>query len=255
VDRLELCWQGGRPIVAGVRLESGETMRADAFVIAAPLHSARRMIPPMLRHIDYFDSLWKLKSVPVINVQVWFDRYVSHTDNLFFTADAPFSVFADLAITSPLYDHTGGSLVSMAVAPAQPLWHLSDHQIAEHCVSALHNLWPHTRHARIVHKVVVKIPNSIYREVPGSDALRPTQQTPIPNLALAGDYTRQDYMASMEGAVRSGHRAAQALIEGVSIESNGKSGRIREPIMQRGREGYAKRSYRTAGQTSNKPGN
>jgi uncharacterized protein with NAD-binding domain and iron-sulfur cluster len=59
----------------------------------------------------------------------------------------------------------------------------------------------------------VRIPNSIYREVPGSDALRPTQRTPIANLALAGDYTQQDYMASMEGAVRSGHLAARALIE------------------------------------------
>ena len=57
--------------------------------------------------------------------------------------------------------------------------------------------------------------NSIYRETPGSDAMRPTQRTPIPNLALAGDYTRQDYMASMEGAVRSGHRVAGVLLTGL----------------------------------------
>jgi zeta-carotene desaturase len=137
---------------------------------------------------------------------------VSRTDNLFFTADAPFSVFAALAITSPLYDRTGGSVVSMAVAPAQPRWHLSDEEIVRHCLDSLHKLWPHTRAAKVLHSTVVKIPNSIYREVPGSDSLRPTQKTPIHNLALAGDYTQQDYMASMEGAVRSGHRAAQALL-------------------------------------------
>jgi zeta-carotene desaturase len=73
---------------------------------------------------------------------------------------------------------------------------------------------------------VVRIPNSIYREVPGSDALRPTQRTPIRNLALAGDYTQQDYMASMEGAVRSGHRAAKALIEGMGIAPGRESGTI-----------------------------
>ena len=210
---LVLDYKDGKPVVKAVRLESGELLEADGFVIATPLHSARQVLPRVLREIPYFDNLWRLKSVPVMNVQVWFDRYISGVDNLFFTADAPFSVFADLAVTSTLYDRHGGSLVSMAVAPAEPLWHLSDDEIIEQCVTALGELWPRTKKARIVHRSLVKIPNSIYREVPGSDALRPAQKTPISNLALAGDYTQQDYMASMEGAVRSGHRAAKALLE------------------------------------------
>jgi zeta-carotene desaturase len=148
-----------------------------------------------------------------MNVQIWFDRYVSGTDNLFFTADAPFSVLADLAVTSPLYDRTGGSLVSMAVAPAEPLWRMTHEEIVQACLRALSDLWPKTRQARVLYSSLVKIPNSIYREVPGSDALRPSQRTPVRNLALAGDYTQQDYMASMEGAVRSGHLAASALLD------------------------------------------
>ncbi len=214
---LEVDWRAGGHErsggISGVRLDGGETVQADAVVVAAPLHSARRLIPKALRHMPYFDDLWRLKSVPVMNVQVWFDRYVSTTDNLFFTAQAPFSVFADLAVVSPLYDRTGGSLVSMAVAPAEQLWRLSDDEIVERCLSALAELWPRIKQAQVLHHTVVKIPNSIYREVPGSDALRPDQKTPIANLALAGDYTRQDYMASMEGAVRSGHRAAAVLIQ------------------------------------------
>jgi zeta-carotene desaturase len=212
VAQLALRTEGAQQVVAGVKLETGEVLEAERFVIAAPLHSAREILPRELRRMPYFDRLWRLKSVPVMNVQVWFDRYVSGTDNLFFSADAPFSVFADLAVTSPGYDRTGGSLVSMAVAPAEPLWHLADEEIAARCVEALAELWPGTRLAKVTHSSVVKIPNSIYREVPGSDAMRPTQRTPILNLAMAGDYTRQDYMASMEGAVRSGHRAARALL-------------------------------------------
>jgi zeta-carotene desaturase len=217
VEQLDLDWSGGKPVVSGVRLASGEMLEADAVVLAAPLHNTRRMVPKVLRHHPYFANLWRLKSVPVMNVQVWFDRYVSEADNLFFTADAPFSVFADLAVTSPLFDRTGGSLVSMAVAPAQKLWHLPDREIVDECVRALGELWPRTRSANVVHSTVVKIPNSIYREVPGSDALRPTQSTPIRNLVLAGDYTRQDYMASMEGAVRSGHNAAGTLVRQLGV--------------------------------------
>lgn len=224
VAELILDWPDKRPVVKGVRLVSGEVIEADSFVLAAPLHSARQVLPRVLRHIPYFDNLWKLKSVPVMNVQIWFDRYVSSTDNLHFTADAPFSVFADLAVTSPIYDRTGGSVVSMAVAPAEPLWHRTDDEIVQSCLDALHSLWPDSRTARILHTTVVKIPNSIYREVPGSDALRPTQRTPIRNLALAGDYTRQNYMASMEGAVRSGHRAARALLDTPNGPGSAKSG-------------------------------
>ena len=125
----------------------GRRLRAGRAPAQRPPDAARRAAPN-----TYFDNLWRLKSVPVMNVQVWFDRYVSTTDNLFFTADAPFSVFADLAVTSPLYDRTGGSVVSMAVAPPRPLWHLTDDEIAQQCLDALYDLWPSTRGAGIMHK-------------------------------------------------------------------------------------------------------
>ncbi len=200
--------------VAGLRLADGRLRTAAGYVLAAPLHSTRQMLPAALRRYAPFDNLWKLKSVPVMNAQIWFDRRVSTVDNLFFTADAPFSVFADLAVVSPReYGKHGGSLVSMAIAPAAPLWHLSDDEIVERCRAALADLWPATREAQVRKTALVRIPNSIYRESPGMDRYRPAQRTPVPNLFLAGDYTQQDYMASMEGAVRSGKLAARALLD------------------------------------------
>ena len=43
---------------------------------------------------------------------------------------------------------------------------------------------------------------------------RPSQQTALPNLLLAGDYTASDYPATLEGAVLSGLRCA-GLLPGV----------------------------------------
>ncbi|OIR11133.1 tRNA 5-methylaminomethyl-2-thiouridine biosynthesis bifunctional protein MnmC [mine drainage metagenome] len=43
------------------------------------------------------------------------------------------------------------------------------------------------------------------------DLLRPAQQTALPNLLLAGDYTAGDYPATLEGAVISGIRCAEIL--------------------------------------------
>jgi 15-cis-phytoene desaturase len=58
---------------------------------------------------------------------------------------------------------------------------------------------------------VVKTPLSVYKTVPGCQALRPDQTSPIANFFLAGDYTMQRYLASMEGAVLSGRLCAEAI--------------------------------------------
>jgi 15-cis-phytoene desaturase len=54
-------------------------------------------------------------------------------------------------------------------------------------------------------------PDDFYLLAPGSEKLRPEQHTPIKNLILAGDYTKQKYLATMEGAVYSGMVAAKYL--------------------------------------------
>ncbi|HMA35198.1 MAG TPA: FAD-dependent oxidoreductase, partial [Chloroflexia bacterium] len=68
--------------------------------------------------------------------------------------------------------------------------------------------------ARLLKSTLVRIPQSVYRAHPGHDAFRPDQATSVPNFYLAGDYTRQDYLASMEGAVLSGKRVAERILAG-----------------------------------------
>jgi zeta-carotene desaturase len=200
--------------VAGVRLADGTLVRGDAYVLAAPVHSTRQLLPGNLRAVAYFNNLWKIRAVPTINVQLWFDRYVTTVDNFWFTSDACFSVFGDLALTSPLeYDRHGGSMVEMCVAPAAPYWQQSDAAIIELCRSDLARLWPEVNSARLIKGTAARIPNSLYREEPGADRYRPIQRSPVANLFLAGDWTAQDYMASMEGAVQSARHAAGYVAE------------------------------------------
>ncbi|MBK9709788.1 MAG: FAD-dependent oxidoreductase [Kouleothrix sp.] len=199
--------------VAGVRLSDGSLATGDAYVLAAPVHSARQLLPRSLRGVEYFDNLWKIRSVPTINVQLWFDRYVTTVDNFWFTADACFSVFGDLALTSPLqYDRHGGSMVEMCVAPAAPFWQQTDAEIVELCRGDLARLWPEVSGAQLIKGTATRIPNSLYREEPGADRYRPDQRSPVANLFLAGDWTAQDYMASMEGAVQSARRASDYVV-------------------------------------------
>ena len=67
--------------------------------------------------------------------------------------------------------------------------------------------------AKLLKYKVVKTPRSVYKAIPGRQAHRPAQKTSISNFYLAGSYTMQRYLGSMEGAVLSGKLAANAIAD------------------------------------------
>ena len=73
-------------------------------------------------------------------------------------------------------------------------------------------LWPAAREATRIAWRVVTQPEAVFSYRPGLDAQRPPQQTPVSNLLVAGDWTRTGWPATMEGAVRSGYLAVEALL-------------------------------------------
>ncbi|KAI9115149.1 hypothetical protein K1719_014162 [Acacia pycnantha] len=54
---------------------------------------------------------------------------------------------------------------------------------------------------------------SVYKTVPNCEPCRLVQISPIEGFYLAGDYTKQKYLASMEGAVLSRKLCAQAIVQ------------------------------------------
>ena len=78
-------------------------------------------------------------------------------------------------------------------------------------LAELGGIWPEVRQARLLHGRVVAQPAALFSARPGADRLRPPQRTPIPNLALAGDWTATGWPATMESAVRSGRLAVEGL--------------------------------------------
>jgi hypothetical protein len=64
--------------------------------------------------------------------------------------------------------------------------------------------------AKLLKYAVVRTPRSVYAAIPGRNKFRPQQRTPIPNFTLAGDWTSQKFLGSMEGAVLGGTRPPPA---------------------------------------------
>ncbi|WP_373525486.1 9,9'-di-cis-zeta-carotene desaturase [Nostoc sp.] len=219
--------------VTGILVAQGdtvETITADAYVFACDVPGIQRILPHEWRKWSEFDNIYKLDAVPVATVQLRFDGWVTELndgeqrkqlnhaagiDNLLYTADADFSCFADLALTSPAdyYRPGQGSLLQLVLTPGDPFIAQSNEAIAQHVLKQVHELFPSSRELNMTWYSVVKLAQSLYREAPGMDAYRPNQKTPVDNFFLAGSYTQQDYIDSMEGATISGRRAAKVILE------------------------------------------
>ena len=79
--------------------------------------------------------------------------------------------------------------------------------------------WPTTMsqgpqgQAKLRKFAVVKVPRSVYAAVPGRNKYRPSQESPIPRFTMAGDWTSQKYLGSMEGAILGGKLAAEVIAD------------------------------------------
>jgi uncharacterized protein with NAD-binding domain and iron-sulfur cluster len=90
---------------------------------------------------------------------------------------------------------------------ARPVDELREAALADLC-----GFFPEARAAGVVASVVVKEPHATFLGRPGQAARRPATRTPVGNLVLAGDWTATGLPATIEGAVRSGIAAAEALV-------------------------------------------
>jgi zeta-carotene desaturase len=232
---------GDRTQVTGLVVakdEREETITADVYVAACDVPGIQRLLPEAWRKWSQFDNIYKLDAVPVVTVQLRFDGWVTELhdaqqrqqldhaaglDNLLYTPDADFSCFADLALTSPkdYYRAGQGSLLQLVLTPGDPFVRESNEAIAQHTLKQVQDLFPSARDLNMTWYSVVKLAQSLYREAPNMEPFRPAQKTPVSNFFLAGSYTAQDYIDSMEGATISGKQAAAAILEPTGYRVHG----------------------------------
>jgi len=228
--------------VTGIQVADGPKdvpVEADIVVAACDVGGIQRLLPDTFRKYEMIDNIYKLETVPVATVQLRFNGWVTELqdeeamkevknvakarglDNLLYSADADFSCFADLALTSPTdyYKEGEGSLLQLVLTPADSYIPMPSQEIAEKIEAQVKELFPSARGLEVTWSNVLKLQESLYRERPGADPFRPSQETPIENFFLAGSYTYQDYIDSMEGAVKSGKLCAAAVQDKIARDA------------------------------------
>src|SRR4029077_12932469 len=106
----------------------------------------------------------------------------------------------------------GGQYLQLVISASYDLVPRSRQEIIDLCMRELGDVLPATRTAKLLKATVIKEINATFSPEPGVDRWRPAQQSPVKGLFLAGDWTRTGWPATMEGAVRSGYLAVEALL-------------------------------------------
>jgi squalene-associated FAD-dependent desaturase len=199
---------GGR--VEGLRLRDGEVLRADWYVAAVPFERLLGLLPEeVVEREHYFGDLRKLETSPITSVHVWYDRRVLRLPHAVLVDCVGQWVF-NRGETTP-----GEHYVQVVVSAARQFRGLGHEEVQQRILAELAALFPAARTAGVKRARVVTEHAATFSVVPGVDRWRPAQASPLENLFVAGDWTATGWPATMEGAVRSGYLAAEALLKRV----------------------------------------
>ncbi|HEX8099652.1 MAG TPA: FAD-dependent oxidoreductase, partial [Actinomycetota bacterium] len=219
-----LLTESGR--VTGVEV-GGERIAANHVVLATSLAPAQQLLWPAFGNHPWFQPMLRLPSMPSVTIQFELDRPSMPIDRTTFGPDTVLASFAEQSRTT--FRQSRGRL-SVILTPPERFLNMDPEQILEITCRDAERLGVRVRD-RLIDYRVVRLPADFYLLSPGTDELRPPQATPIEGLTLAGDYTQQIYLATMEGAVVSGRLAACAV----------------EAASQQSADGSDSREYRLAG--------
>lgn len=199
---------------AGVTLRTGEPIAADFVVLAVPFDRVASLLPA--DHAGRLPALAcaeRLEASPITGVHLWFDRPVCPFEHVAILGRLTQWVFNHTAIQGRTATEQGGEYLQVVISASYDLLALDRTAIRDAVLAELAEMWPASRAAALVRWWVVTEHGATFAVRPGVDANRPPQRTAVEGLFLAGDWTDTGWPATMEGAIRSGYRTAEGILE------------------------------------------
>jgi squalene-associated FAD-dependent desaturase len=194
---------------------SGQDQKFDYLVLAVPFDVLARILPDAPSSAPLAAALGQFTTSPITGIHLWFDRQISDLDHAVLldrTIQWMFHKSRLIEVRNNEADgNRGGSYVELVVSCSRSLIEKSKAEIVEMAVKEAQEFFPAAREAKLLKSTVIKEVHATYSPRPGIDAQRPKPATAWPRVFLAGDWTATGWPATMEGAVRSGYLAAEAL--------------------------------------------
>jgi squalene-associated FAD-dependent desaturase len=193
----------------------GSPHSAPQMILALPFEQTARLIdtlPEQNRNHLALDFS-RFVHAPITTVHLWFDREITPLDHAAFLDTRIQWVFNKTRIRR---DEPGAAeykeqYLELVISASFAELQMTREQILSSALEELARFFPVVREAALLKSSVLKEARATFSVVPGLDRYRPEAATDLPGLFFAGDWTRTGWPSTMEGAVRSGRLAAEAV--------------------------------------------
>jgi len=194
----------------------GGNIEADAVVMAVPFESMQKLyplLPPPAGGASesLVEQLRHFQHSPITGIHLWFDRTITDLDHAVLLDTTIQWMYNKTRLQPQRRSEDAGSYLELVVSASKTLVPMSRQEIIDLAVRELAEFFPVVRQAKLVKAAVVKEVRATFSVTPGLDAYRPGSVTAWPRIFLAGDWTATGWPSTMEGAVRSGNLAAEAV--------------------------------------------
>jgi zeta-carotene desaturase len=207
---------------------NGQEQKFDYLVLAVPFDGVARMLPDTPSAAPLAAALGQFSTSPITGIHLWFDRQISDLDHAVLLDRTIQWMFHKSRLIDARNAEAGnhearnpdareddapgnGSYVELVVSCSRSLVEKSKTEIVDLARKEAHEFFPGAREAKLLKSIVIKEVHATYSPRPGIDQHRPKPDTAWPRVFLAGDWTATGWPATMEGAVRSGYLAAEAV--------------------------------------------
>lgn len=180
---------------------------AHNVVVATPFQQAQELLPQGAASIGGF------RNAPITTIHLWFDREITDLDHAVLLDTGIQWIFHKSRIRG--WEKERGSYVELTISASFAQLKQTREEILSSALRELSMFFPAVREVKLVKSGILKEARATFSVTPGLDAHRPAQETGLPGLFLAGDWTRTGWPSTMEGAVRSGYLAAEAVSKSV----------------------------------------
>ena len=192
VDRVDVQDGSVRAVVV-----QGQEHAADYYVSALPFERVPAVVPELELDLAGFEHS------PITGIHLWFDRSLTQL---------PHATLLDRTIQW-MFNKSGGRYLQLVVSASRSLVEMNRADVIALALRELAEFFPRVKEAKLEKAHVVKEVRATFSARPGFEQSRPASATRFPNFFLAGDWTRSGWPATMEGAVRSGYLAAEAVAQ------------------------------------------
>lgn len=197
---------------AAVALRNGDIIKAGSIISAVPFHGLVKILPNALSGIESYASLQRFESSPIISVHLWFERSFMEQPLLGLLGKTTQWLFNRSMLLDGEHGRETKGYCSATISAGHTLVDQSKEEIIRKVLEDVHAVFPRQKTGALVHSIIIKEKRATLSITPETEVLRPGARTPIGNLFLAGDWTATGLPPTIEGAVLSGHIAAELCL-------------------------------------------